>query len=831
MKLKKATLGFIFFCLVLAIFTIIFPANSKAVNLINTEDMDYIISYTDSYIDRILPKTEESKFKEKFVEGENLRIYKSGATEGDEHKYIQTGMTLVNQENIGYYLIVIGDLNGDGDITQIDITNLIKYLVDSVNFPLSENLLRAGDLNYDNLVNQVDLTLMIRYIFTGELEVETFQVPLIFKVNDENGEKYINDTWINENIFVGVNPKYKRNNIVVSYEVQGANTVEAGTTENSVLKKDGISKVIATEKHTNGTFKTSEYIVKIDQTAPKAPEIKVLEGTKKNNGVWYSDKVEIQINASEAEENTSKVENVVYKISGDISTEEKTVPSGETLEFNKDGRYTITAYTYDEAGNKSQINTFDLNIDGTKPYDSKIEIVEGTIGLNNWYTSDLQVKFISGRDETSQIGKLTYSIAGDVTKAGTIAEQEVEIGEFTSDDIEIKNGDKTIIAAEGQFRITFKIYDNAGNYEEVIKTVKIDKETDTRYTYKIVGTEVNNGYYTGNIQISLVWNEDLTSGLEKVTYSILGAEDTSEKELEYDQKMYIQKEGVTDIVIRAYDKAGNVYTDLKELRKDSAPPKNIDIAYKDAIGTEYTLVINAEDEISGMAEYRVYINNELYETIKSTEESVECKIINETLKPNEAYVICVDQAGLEATSETITIQPVRLIRENIKYAEFIIDEFVLLDRENNTIEEGVEFFVSDTSLTTEGKYIQVSAKANNITGVIKGHTRIVTNAGLIVEDMNYYPENFEVKISHYSSGSGRTWRHITTADLYGTALFNNGEEEITRENIVGIIDKINNVFNITEEKEEGVETYTRMIINSINCDEGEIPFRIVTNVD
>ena len=69
-----------------------------------------------------------------------------------------------------YKISVIGDLNGDGLLNQIDLGILIKNILGIEEVSLTGILFKSGDIKYDNNINQIDLSAVITYILFGRLD-------------------------------------------------------------------------------------------------------------------------------------------------------------------------------------------------------------------------------------------------------------------------------------------------------------------------------------------------------------------------------------------------------------------------------------------------------------------------------------------------------------------------------------------------------------------------------------------------------------------------------------------------------------------------------------
>lgn len=114
--------------------------------------------------------------------------------------------------------------------------------------------------------------------------------------------------------------------------------------------------------------KISQYQVnKIDKQEPNAPSISVSSGVAGNEG-WYRSNVVVSItNGSDA---LSGAANSTYTISGAQTSGET---SGNSVSITAEGTSTITAYTYDNAGNKSRAVTITIKKDSVGPAFSGVQ--------------------------------------------------------------------------------------------------------------------------------------------------------------------------------------------------------------------------------------------------------------------------------------------------------------------------------------------------------------------------------------------------------------------------------------------------------------------------
>ena len=129
---------------------------------------EYKIDKEKNIISRIRPETTVENLKTKL---ENVKIYKekelkTEVTDG----LVGTGMYLKDEESV-YELSVVGDLNGDGKATQVELTNIIRYIVGLKGANLDGIKYNSADITGDGTVDQRDITKLIRYIVYGELDL------------------------------------------------------------------------------------------------------------------------------------------------------------------------------------------------------------------------------------------------------------------------------------------------------------------------------------------------------------------------------------------------------------------------------------------------------------------------------------------------------------------------------------------------------------------------------------------------------------------------------------------------------------------------------------
>ena len=159
--MKKTSLFYIIF-IVAIIFFIILSNRTLGVEL---ESNEYVI--TDSYISRINPDTEIDVFKQK-LKASTMRVYKDiNKTQEVTSGYVGTNM-YAEYEGKTWILSVIGDLNKDGRANQLDLTKMIRHILEFKDSQITDKMeILSADITGDGKINNVDVTALIRYNIFG----------------------------------------------------------------------------------------------------------------------------------------------------------------------------------------------------------------------------------------------------------------------------------------------------------------------------------------------------------------------------------------------------------------------------------------------------------------------------------------------------------------------------------------------------------------------------------------------------------------------------------------------------------------------------------------
>ena len=263
---------------------------------------------------------------------------------------------------------------------------------------------------------------------------------------------------------------------------------------------------------------------KFDNTPPSC-ELQA-DGTVGDNS-WYTSNVTISFKTHS--DNDSGVKN--YGISSTTGSKTASLTSDTSSK-------TYTGYIEDNAGNKSSCS-ITVKRDATKPSCSLQAV--GTKGENDWYTSDITVKFKTSTDAMSGLAKKGID---NIANAETL--------HVTNDNTGTK--------------YTGYVKDNAGNIGTCAASYKID-QTPPSCSLKTSGTNGDNGWFKSNVTVEVATHTDATSGVDGYGLSTSGANYTTTK--------LVQKDDTSGVKYTGYikDKAGNKATcGPVTVKKDTKAP-------------------------------------------------------------------------------------------------------------------------------------------------------------------------------------------------------------------------------------------------------------------
>ncbi|MGC9060180.1 MAG: OmpL47-type beta-barrel domain-containing protein [Thermoplasmata archaeon] len=356
--------------------------------------------------------------------------------------------------------------------------------------------------------------------------------------------------------------------VKIFYSMDNGNTwvFYGNYTENTiqfVAPGDGtyIFQAVAIDKAGNEEdFGTAESQTIVDCTPPQL--ILTPDGSVGNDG-WYLTPVKLKISSASTENVT-----VYYRIDGS----EWLVYNGEIF-ISSEGTHVVEYYGVDSAGNANQIEKFIAKIDMGKPFTTHDPITY-------WYNTTNVLITFSASDNTSGVKYTKVKIDDGLWLT-------LNTGSASS---------PITITGEGIHTVKYYSVDIAGNAEETQEFfVRID--TTPPFTKAVLsGHEGKNGWYLGNVSISLSACDEL-SGVAAIYYSIDGA-----SFIPYKQEI-VFSDGVHTLSYYAMDNAGNVEAkNTISIRIDKGIPfSSVNVNSSWYTTLPLSIKINATDATSGIA--------------------------------------------------------------------------------------------------------------------------------------------------------------------------------------------------------------------------------------
>ena len=403
-------------------------------------------------------------------------------------------------------------------------------------------------------------------IYNGDVDVYNGDVDVTVGVNDEcSGIKSINyKVYCDEN--VTQEDTYEFNITDPTKEQLETEISKLITVDAERNNSDDVKVVVTATDNAGNKTKDDEHTISlvIDKTPP---EINVKYNSTANNGAkngYYTSRTAtvtvtersshfdgadatkgIIISAVDAKNN--KVSDA-YKISGwttvknDSNNHDKDTHTA-TIKFEKDANYTFAVSYTDKAGNANdgvdvsgQSNPYKFTVDKTSPTGSlKAKSAEGqetewselrkTLTFGFWSKKKITVTG-SQNDKTSPIAKVEYyKVKAKNATDGTTPLTKAQLDDVTSwakfSSLEVRPNE--------QCAVYVKITDYAGNYTYIstnglIADNKKPREESVAPQVTVNPQQPLNGFYKGNVKVSISVNDPLTggtySGLKEVSYRV-----------------------------------------------------------------------------------------------------------------------------------------------------------------------------------------------------------------------------------------------------------------------------------------------------------------------
>ena len=601
----------------------------------NPESTDYLVK--DKIIGRIIPGTTVKQLEEALNVTVNTEEDGNLKEIEDKTEIIKTGMKAKYKENDRIYeLSVLGDINKDGELNQIELTKEIRNYLQIENWKITDELEKeSADVRCDGVINEIDIGAIIDYIVFGNLEVpkvDKIEAPEIEIIEGIETEK---ENYYDSNVKVKITEKnetYKTSKTL--YKIEGTNEKEETEIEQRQseieLKENGVYKITAYSYGLYGNkSKCSTQIIVVENIQIGTANIieEPTEWTKENveitiegsegltteykidNGEWetYTDKFEVEQNCkiSARITNGRKYGETVEK---EITNIDKINPIVTVDTTNTQNSITATVEATDEESGIAENAEYIFYIKKANEEESSyIEKQRGTEKTYIFETLEQNTEYtikITTTDKVGNIGTITKNVTtGSVERPG---EGSYTPTDWTNTDVTVtlptKEGYKTIYTIDGteptltstEYTLPFAVNQNCvvtykhsdgTNLSQESRTLdisNIDKEVPT-------GTMTVEKITLNEIELNITAQDSNLSGIKAVRIFV-NDEETARKEYNYStQEDYEKKEekykleGLTanttyKIYMEVEDYAGNKYTNEETgLELTTFPEATIDI--------------------------------------------------------------------------------------------------------------------------------------------------------------------------------------------------------------------------------------------------------------
>ena len=353
---------------------------------------------------------------------------------------------------------------------------------------------------------------------------------------------------------------------------------------------------------------------------------------------------DVDVSLTGQDENNVDISRVTYQILGTttgagnmdgtyydkgvaLSEDEIEMANEKTIQIRADGNWTIKVHTYNKENVRVTTNTLEVTRDTVTPEPPVIEVVSGTMGEETYYRSDITVK-LSSQDDTCY-KKTTYTVTGTATGNGTIGGVSITSGQQVNiTETDIANGGTFVIAADGRWTVKGYTYDKAGRKSVVAEGIIITRDmvNPTANAPKVSsGTKGESSYYRSNVTVQMNGASDVTSPIQKITYTITGtakgngtvagqsvttnqAVNIGETEIANNGTFTIEADGTWTVTAYSYDYSGRKSSASTRLvfTRDTVAPTISNLTTSNPGYDSVDVRVTASDGTSGLASSGTY---------------------------------------------------------------------------------------------------------------------------------------------------------------------------------------------------------------------------------
>jgi len=474
---------------------------------------------------------------------------------------------------------------------------------------------------------------------------------------------------------------------------------------------DGIHPLILRAYDQAGNLSTSSLTLKVDSTSPTF-NISTL-GTM-GNAYWYVSPITTSITPNDTLSGVARVEYNQNAAGWQTGT---SVTSG-------DGINTIVLRVYDIAGNMAS-GSVTVRVDTAPPLITPS--LSGTSGSNGWLVSPSTVS-VTTNDTTSGVnGEPDVSFDGGLTWQSA-----------------------PVLLNDGEYSLTFRAFDIAGNEGMALLNASIDTTVPTlNFVYS--GTPGANGWYVSAVQVSTSAS-DFTSGLDVA-------------ELRVDEGVWSPlsqtlSDGIYSLDARAEDKAGNTKTISDILRIDTVLPSSNYASHTDnSLVSGLVHLAGTSSDSNGLQSVEVSLDGGMTWQATTLSSGAWSYDWNTATIPNGTYIAQIRATDVAGNQENPV--PLTLVVDNLPPHVKITDFW--------WIWQSGEFHVSPNTFAVSEITVKISDPQNRWSPVRLTYNPVKTSSAVIWD--RRFPGGVIAPMGNY-------WAEITACDVHGNCASDKGQIKI-----------------------------------------------------
>ncbi len=650
----------------------------------NPESTKYLV--TDKNISRVAPNTTIEEFKKNI--NSNITVYEDEAlTKEVVSGYIKSNMFVKYLDNNRVFkLSVVGDLDNDGILNQIELTKIIRYIVDEKYKIFDEIGLLSSDVNFDGIINKEDINIIIKYIVFGNLdipEVKQVQSPNLTVISG----KQENDVYVS-NVRVQVN-QVEQNALKTVYRIiskDGSTEYKQAQKDDVItIRDDGIYKIQA---YTYGILgnksKSSDLIIIKDEESKiiPLPDVTITHTPLE----WTKNNVECTITNNTALESDMTLEYCIVDFDENIVQEYKKYE----MPFEVDRNSKVKVRLTDGKKTGGEVEHDITNIDKVLPVVANVE-------ASNVTTNSITLN-IKGKDEESGISKIRLYVNDELKKTY----------EYTGNSTEEKHEEYklTALPQNTEYRVYIEVEDAALNVkstkadEKIVKTDILDN-----VDLSIQHTPLN--WTKDNVLVTINTNNSMEEGYV-TQYRVLNSKGNIVKNwTNYIDPFEVEQNGqVVAMITDSITCSNQVSHDISNIDKIS--PVIASVEASNITSRSFDLNIKGKDEESGISKIRLYVDSKLKHTYEYTGNDTTQKIETyklDELKPGTKYQVYIEVEDTVGNIKTTSDNILNVVTDKLP------DEYEAINIDSTPktwTKENVNVSISKTEDMKENVYIEYS---------------------------------------------------------------------------------------------------------------------------